>query len=63
MEDTIASIATAVGLGGIAIIRVSGPRAKDILSRVFRPHRANRAMTSHRLTYGEVWEGERRMDE
>ena len=54
MEDTIASIATAVGLGGIAIIRVSGPRAKDILSRVFRPHRANRAMTSHRLTYGEV---------
>ena len=63
MEDTIASIATAVGLGGIAIIRVSGPRAKDILSRVFRPHRANRAMTSHRLTYGEVWEGERRVDE
>lgn len=63
MEDTIASIATAVGLGGIAIIRVSGPRAKDILSRVFRPHRANRAMTSHRLTYGEVREGERRVDE
>lgn len=63
MEDTIASIATAVGLGGIAIIRVSGPKAKDVLSRVFRPHRTNCAMPSHRLTYGDVYDGERRVDE
>ena len=36
-EDTIAAIATAPGNGGIGIIRMSGPRAEEILNRVFRP--------------------------
>lgn len=60
--DTIASIATAVGMGGIAIVRVSGPQAKDILSRVFVPH-TKRTLQSHRLTYGWVEEEGRRIDE
>lgn len=34
---TIAAIATPAGNGGIAIVRVSGPGAKNLLSRVFLP--------------------------
>ena len=34
---TIAAIATPPGAGGIAIIRMSGPRAKEVLVTLFRP--------------------------
>jgi len=34
-EDTIAAIATPVGTGGIGVIRISGSRAKDVLSKIF----------------------------
>lgn len=34
-NDTIAAIATAPGRGAIAIVRVSGPRARDFASRLF----------------------------
>ncbi|MCR5481765.1 MAG: tRNA uridine-5-carboxymethylaminomethyl(34) synthesis GTPase MnmE [Clostridia bacterium] len=35
MEDTIAAIATAYGEGGIGIVRISGEKSFDILSRIF----------------------------
>lgn len=35
-EDTIAAIATAVGEGGISVVRLSGPRSLEIADRVFR---------------------------
>lgn len=34
---TIAAVATSPGAGGIGIVRLSGPRAKDILARLFLP--------------------------
>lgn len=34
-SDTIAAIATPPGVGGIAVIRISGPAARDVLGRVF----------------------------
>lgn len=37
LEDTIAAIATPLGEGGIAIVRVSGREAVDIVEKVFRP--------------------------
>lgn len=37
MEDTISAIATALGEGGIGIVRVSGEGAKDILEKIFMP--------------------------
>jgi len=42
-NDTIAAIATAYGEGAIGIVRVSGPRAAEILSKVFRPVSPDRA--------------------
>ena len=37
--DTIAAIATPPGAGGIAILRISGPEAGALLSRLFRPRK------------------------
>ena len=48
---TIAAIATPPGPGGIGIIRISGPKAKPILKKLFHPHK-ERPITSHQLTYG-----------
>ncbi|MBT7261853.1 MAG: hypothetical protein HN888_12125, partial [Desulfobacula sp.] len=35
MTDTIAAIATPYGSGGIGVIRISGPKAFDIASKIF----------------------------
>ena len=37
MRDTIAACATAPGAAGIAVVRMSGPEAEDILRQVFIP--------------------------
>jgi len=61
---TIAAIATPPGPGGIGIIRISGPEAKAILTRLFRPLKA-RPTVSHQLTYGWLIDpaNERTLDE
>ena len=55
-QDTIAAISTPEGMGGIAIVRLSGPDAECILSRAFRPARGFAAgrPASHRMYYGFV---------
>ncbi|HUS65007.1 MAG TPA: tRNA modification GTPase [Kofleriaceae bacterium] len=45
-DETIAAIATPAGSGGVGIVRVSGPRALDILSRVI----GEVALAERRLT-------------
>ncbi|MEI6045178.1 MAG: tRNA uridine-5-carboxymethylaminomethyl(34) synthesis GTPase MnmE [Chloroflexota bacterium] len=55
-SDTISAISTALGEGGIGIVRLSGPEAFTILKRIFRTpsgKRRNR-FESHRLYYGQV---------
>lgn len=60
LEDTIAALATAEGEGGIAIIRISGPDALDILKRVF----SKRGMYQpNRLYHGRVVAGGEVLDE
>ncbi len=59
-EDTIAAIATPPGEGGIAVIRISGKNALEILSNLFK--RATDVsvfeMKSHRLYRGQVFDPE-----
>ena len=52
--DTIAAVATASGAGGIAIVRVSGERACEILEKLFIPARRRDSFESHRLMYGRA---------
>lgn len=54
---TIAAISTAAGIGGIAVIRVSGPTATTIVDSVFTPFKQANAIVgrkSHTLTYGQI---------
>ena len=37
MYDTIAAISTPRGEGGIGIVRISGQKALEILSKIFKP--------------------------
>ena len=56
LDDTIAAIATAPGIGAIGIVRVAGPRAFEVAAAVFRPIRG-RALTSlpgGRVVFGRI---------
>lgn len=50
MCETIAAISTAYGEGGIGIIRISGPDAKEILRRVF----SRKSIKDRRMTFGRI---------
>src|SRR6266849_11035950 len=54
--DTIAAVATPLGIGGIGVVRVSGPAALSIAQRVFvRPNGVPLTyLESHRVYYGFV---------
>ena len=52
---TIAAIATPKGNGGIGIVRLSGPRSKDLLSRSFLPQSSTfENFTPWRLQHGKI---------
>jgi tRNA modification GTPase len=54
-QDTIAAIATPVGEGAVAIVRVSGPDAERIAAGVFvRGAGKNGKLASHRLYHGRI---------
>src|SRR5215470_12630711 len=57
--DTIAAIATPLGVGGIGVVRISGPAAVSIAQRVFvRPSGLPLThLESHRVYYGFVVNG------
>jgi tRNA modification GTPase len=61
--DTIAAIATPVGLGGIGIIRLSGPQATQILSKIFFSQKASPSLESHRLYHGWIETANNKVDE
>ncbi len=54
--DTICSVSTSPGEGGIGIIRVSGKEAVPIAFRLFRPHSPAKgpSLASHTLQYGRI---------
>jgi tRNA modification GTPase len=52
--DTIAAISTPLGVGGIGIVRLSGPQARQVLAKVFRRRGADGPLLSHRFYLGEV---------
>ncbi len=63
--QTIAAIATPHGEGGIAVIRISGEYAAGIAERVFTPVNGRRVsdMKGYTACYGEIHDGERRLDD
>lgn len=54
-EDTIAAIATPLGEGGVAIVRISGPDAERIVREIFcRGGGRNGNLRSHTLHHGTI---------
>lgn len=60
LDDTIAAIATALGEGGIGIVKVSGPEALAIVEGLFVPASANgrakqaACLAPRRMTFGHI---------
>lgn len=62
MEDTIAAISTALGIGAISIIRVSGNEAIPMVNQIFKGSDLTQK-ESHTITYGHIIEQEKIIDE
>ena len=62
MENTIAAIATPLGVGAIAIIRVSGIDAISIVNKIFKGKDLNK-VESHTINYGHIIENDKIIDE
>ena len=55
--DTICAISTPSGIGGIAVIRISGPDAIAACSSIFRPFKESHKLEdrkTHTLTFGQI---------
>ena len=63
--STIASISTAPGIGGIGIIRMSGEKCFEILSKIFYPKNPYKIeeIKGYTIEYGYIKENEKIIDE
>lgn len=62
MNDTIAAISTASGVGAISIVRVSGKEAISIVNQIFRGKDLEQ-VSSHTIHYGHIVEENEVIDE
>lgn len=62
MEDTIAAISTAMGVGAISIIRVSGNDATLIVNKIFKGVDLTK-VNSHTINYGYIQDNDKIIDE
>lgn len=62
MDDTITAISTALGVGAISIIRVSGKEAISIVNKIFKGHNLMN-VESHTIHYGKIVDHEEIIDE
>ena len=67
LDDTIAAIATPLGEGGLAVVRLSGPQTLAIADKSFLPVGKNSlkpsAATTHTIHYGKIVRQGRSVDE
>ena len=61
MEDTIVAISTALGVGAISIVRVSGPESIEIVNKIFDRNLLN--VKSHTINYGHIIDDNEVIDE
>ncbi|MGA2244236.1 MAG: tRNA uridine-5-carboxymethylaminomethyl(34) synthesis GTPase MnmE [Verrucomicrobiota bacterium] len=66
-DDTIAAIATPLGEGGLAVIRLSGPQALAVADKVFQPAGKHSlrpsAAPTHTIQFGKIVRGGQIVDE
>ncbi len=57
--DTIAAISTPMGFGGVGVVRISGDKALDIISKIFKGQK----LENHKVSHGWIMDGEVALDE
>lgn len=62
MNETIAAITTPLGLGGVAIIRISGSEAIEEINKIFKGKDLTK-VASHTLNYGHIVYSNQLIDE
>lgn len=62
MDDTIAAISTASGVGGISIIRVSGSNSISIVNNIFKEKNLT-TVNTHTINYGHIMNKNEIVDE
>ena len=62
MEDTIVAISTALGVGAISIIRVSGKESIEQVDKIYKGKKL-KEQPSHTIHYGHIIDGENIIDE
>lgn len=62
MNDTIAAISTALGVGAISIIRVSGPDSISIVNSITKNKNLDKC-SSHTINYNHIVDGDKIVDE
>ena len=62
MEDTIVAISTALGVGAISIIRLSGKDAIEIVNKSFKGKDLTKVQ-SHTINYGYITNNDEVIDE
>ena len=62
MDDTIAAISTALGVGAISIIRVSGKDSLNIVNKIFKGKDLTKVDT-HTIHYGHIQDNNKIIDE
>ena len=63
MSTTICALSTPYGRGGIAVIRVSGDKAIEITSKIFKSKKPLEQAASHTVTFGRIIDGETTVDQ
>ena len=64
-DDTIAAISTAPGVGGIAVMRISGNQSIEIVSSIFKANKKDveiKTASAYQAIYGTIYECEEEID-
>ncbi len=61
--DTIAAISTPIGIGGIAVIRISGENSIEIVTEIFTGNKPFNKAKSHSVIFGKIVENDKIIDE
>lgn len=56
LDDTIISISTPLGFGGLGVVRMSGRRALQIAKKMFKPKNGGRIIPPNRPTLGNLFD-------
>jgi len=62
-HDTISAISTPLGIGGISVLRVSGDKAINVVSKIFKSKTELKDQQSHKAIFGRIIDDSKLVDE